>query len=107
MKIIPAIAASWAHIITSMKMQAQYQLYKDELEKNASKGSKAFDMLNELHCVVAGLKPMGSWHGEHFGELLKQSCGGHGYLQISGLTRPHTDYGIGIVTAEGDNHVLM
>ena len=50
---------------------------------------------------------MGSWHAEHFGEMLKQSCGGHGYLQVSGLTKPHLDFGIGIVTAEGDNHVLM
>ena len=39
--------------------------------------------------------------------MLKQSCGGHGYLQISGLTRPHTDVGFGITTAEGDNHVLL
>lgn len=63
-------------------------------------------MLQELHCMAAGLKPMGTWHGEYFGEFLKQSCGGHGYLQISGLTKPHLDYGVGIVTAEGDNHVL-
>ena len=57
--------------------------------------------------MAAGLKPMGTWHGEYFGEFLKQSCGGHGYLQIAGLTKPHLDYGVGIVTAEGDNHVLL
>ncbi len=80
MKIIPAIAASWAHLITSIKMQGLYDQYKIELAKNSQKGSKAFEMLNDLHCIVAGLKPFGSWHGEYFGELLKQSCGGHGYL---------------------------
>ena len=57
--------------------------------------------------MAAGLKALGSWQVETFGELLKQSCGGHGYLQISGLTKPHLDFGVGIVTAEGDNHVLL
>lgn len=74
---------------------------------NSGKGAKAFDMLQDLHSVAAGLKPVGTWHGEYFGEILKQSCGGHGYLQINGLTRPHTDVGFGLVTAEGDNHVLL
>lgn len=107
MKIVPAISASWAHLITSVKMLGLYDQYKQELSKNSQKEAKAFDMLQDLHSVAAGLKPIGTWHGEHFGELLKQSCGGHGYLQISGLTRPHTDIGFGIVTAEGDNHVLL
>jgi acyl-CoA oxidase len=107
MKVVPAISAAWAHLITSVKMQGLYDLYTLELNQNSHKGAKAFDMLQELHCVAAGLKPMGTWHGEYFGELLKQSCGGHGYLQINGLTRPHTDVGFGITTAEGDNHVLL
>jgi acyl-CoA oxidase len=107
MKVVPAISAAWAHLITSVKMQGLYDLYTHELTLNSHKGAKAFDMLQELHCVAAGLKPMGTWHGEYFGELLKQSCGGHGYLQINGLTRPHTDIGFGITTAEGDNHVLL
>jgi hypothetical protein len=38
---------------------------------------------------------------------MKQACGGHGYLQLSGLTRHHINYGFGIVTAEGDNTVLF
>jgi len=64
-------------------------------------------MLSDIHCRSAGLKALGTWHGEQFGELLKQACGGHGYLQISGLAKPHLDFGVGMVTAEGDNHVLL
>jgi uncharacterized protein YnzC (UPF0291/DUF896 family) len=56
--------------------------------------------------MASGLKAIGTWHAEYFGELLKQSCGGHGYLQISGLTKIHLDFGFGVVTGEGDNHVL-
>lgn len=37
---------------------------------------------------------------------MKQACGGHGFLQMSGLTRPHIDFGIGLTTAEGDNTVM-
>jgi acyl-CoA oxidase len=106
-KIVPAIAASWAHLITSNTLYRLYNTYVCELRATPRDDKKAFGLLTEIHCQVAGLKGMGSWHGEHFGELLKQSCGGHGYLQSSGLTKPHLDYGVGIVTAEGDNHVLM
>jgi acyl-CoA oxidase len=76
-KIVPAIAAAWAHLITNISMTQQYEAYKVELAK---KSKKSIDMLQELHCLAAGLKPMGTWHGEYFGEFLKQSCGGHGYL---------------------------
>jgi acyl-CoA oxidase len=82
-----------------------YSDYQDQMKANQR--DKAFATLSNIHCAVAGLKALGTWQGEHFGELLKQSCGGHGYLQISGLTRPHLDFGVGFVTAEGDNHVLM
>jgi hypothetical protein len=37
---------------------------------------------------------------------MKQGTGGHGYLQISGLAKGHVDYGIGVLTAEGDNTVM-
>jgi len=58
-------------------MLSQYEIYKTELGKGSK---KAIEMLQDLHCMAAGLKPMGTWHGEYFGEFLKQSCGGHGYL---------------------------
>ena len=45
MKVVPAISAAWAHIITSVKMQGLYDQYKQELTLNSGKGAKAFDML--------------------------------------------------------------
>lgn len=107
LKVVPAIGAAWAHLITSNFLNSKYAQYTSELRKKPRDDNKAFGLLNDLHCIVAGLKPAGSWHVEHFGELLKQACGGHGYLQISGLTKPHLDFGVGVVTAEGDNNVLM
>ncbi len=103
LKIVPAITAAWAHLITNTTMRGMYDAYISELSR---KSKRAFELLQDIHCMAAGLKAMGSWHGEYFGEILKQSCGGHGFLQISGLTKPHLDFGVGFVTAEGDNHVL-
>jgi hypothetical protein len=57
-----------------------YGKYKDLLAKDSSKTSKAFDYLVKIHGLVSGLKAVGAWSGEHFGEFLKQACGGHGYL---------------------------
>jgi hypothetical protein len=45
MKVVPAISAAWAHLITSVKMQGLYDLYTKELKLNSQKGAKAFDML--------------------------------------------------------------
>lgn len=60
-----------------------------------------------MHGLISGLKPIGAWLGEQFGETIKQACGGHGYLEISGLSRVHIDFGIGNATAEGDGTVLL
>lgn len=76
---------------------------------NLTKGqdSKVFKLLADLHVHACGMKAFGSYAIEKYGEFLKQACGGHGYLQISGLTRMHVNFGFGIVTAEGDNTVLL
>eukprot|EP00347_Sterkiella_histriomuscorum_P013776 403363411 len=103
-KIIPAIAASWTLLFVADSLFGMYQQYEDLLK---AKDKKAFQLLGDTHALVSGFKAVGTWSGEQFGEILKQSCGGHGYLQISGLTRPHLDFGIGVVTAEGDNTVMM
>mmetsp|Transcript_49063 Transcript_49063/g.36122 ORF Transcript_49063/g.36122 Transcript_49063/m.36122 type:complete len:86 (+) Transcript_49063:106-363(+) len=63
-------------------------------------------MLAKLHMHTAVFKAITTGWGDHFGELMKQGAGGHGYLVMSGLTRPHLDFGIGVATAEGDNIVL-
>jgi spore germination cell wall hydrolase CwlJ-like protein len=42
LKIVPAIAAAWAHLITNLSLEQQEKLYKAELEK---KSKKAFEIL--------------------------------------------------------------
>ena len=65
-----------------------------------------FAKLAEVHALAATFKGISTWTTQKFSEQLKQACGGHGYLQIAGLARNHVNFGIGVVTAEGDNTVL-
>ncbi|CDW84516.1 peroxisomal acyl-coenzyme a oxidase 1 [Stylonychia lemnae] len=103
-KIVPAIAAAWSILFAGSTLFGMYDHYQSKLQ---TKDPKAFEILGDLHALTSGFKGISTWSGEYWGEILKQSCGGHGYLQVSGLTRPHLDFGVGVVTAEGDNTVLM
>ena len=59
-----------------------------------------------MHGIVSGFKALSTWDGEKYSEILKQACGGHGFLHISGLSRIHTDFGFGFQMTEGDNTVM-
>ena len=72
----------------------------------AGKKKEALETLASLHGHTAAYKGLSTWYAYEFGEVIKQSCGGHGYLNMSGLTRLHKDSGVGLVTAEGDNTVM-
>ena len=58
-----------------------------------------------MHCESAGMKAFGSENSVREVEIIRQSCGGHGYLNASGL-------GVAInsckplITVEGENTVL-
>lgn len=67
---------------------------------------KPFDILKDLHGLISGFKALTTWDHEKYGEIMKQACGGHGYMQISGLFKIHTDYGFGWQMTEGDNTVM-
>jgi len=38
---------------------------------------------------------------------MRQCCGELGYLAVAGLSRLHMDMGVGVVTGEGDNTVML
>ncbi len=76
-KIVPAIAASWTMLFAASSLYDMYNQYEAKLLK---KDPSAFELLADTHALIAGFKGQATWHGEHFGEILKQACGGHGYL---------------------------
>jgi hypothetical protein len=51
-----------------------------DLESTHGSDPKIFKILADLHVHACGMKAIGAYAVEHFGETLKQSCGGHGYL---------------------------
>ena len=65
-----------------------------------------FKVLPDLHGLISGFKALCTWDGEKYSEILKQACGGHGYMQLSGLSKIHNDFGWGFQMTEGDNTVM-
>lgn len=105
-KLAPCISAAWMILLGSANLIQKYITYMELLQKSQGQDEGVFNKLAEIHGIASCLKPISTWYGEHFGELMKQACGGHGFLYMSGLTRLHYDFGVGYVTAEGDNTVL-
>jgi len=79
------------------QIQAIYSKYNDELAKYSvdNKSGDPFPILADLHGLIAGFKALSTWDAEKYSEILKQACGGHGFMHISGLSRIHTDFGFG------------
>jgi len=85
-------------LLTLNQTDALYAKYTAELEKFEKGGKEAGDpwpILVDLHGLISGFKALSTWDGEKYSEILKQACGGHGYMQISGLSKVHNDFGFG------------
>jgi len=106
-KITPAISTSWALLISVNALAKSHEIYKKDILKSQGKENKVFKQLSDVHMHACGMKALSTALVEMFGEYMKQSCGGHGYLMASGLTKPHQNYGFGVATAEGDATVLL
>ena len=103
-KIIPAISTSWAIFLYIDHLFQLYQNYQDQM---TSPSKATFELLAEIHSHSTGLKALAHYNVEKFGERIKQACGGHGYMKVAGLSDLHFVMGFGMVTAEGDNVVML
>ena len=94
---MPAITYSWMTLLAYNQIQAIYSKYTVELDKYMvdNKSGDPFPILADLHGIISGFKALSTWDGEKYSEILKQACGGHGFMHISGLSRIHTDFGFG------------
>lgn len=63
-------------------------------------------MLNSLHALISGLKAHFTTSTCEGLELLRSACGGHGYLNYSGLPQIMTEYSP-TATYEGENTILL
>eukprot|EP01121_Diplochlamys_sp_Union-15-3_P017458 TRINITY_DN6146_c0_g1_i1.p1 TRINITY_DN6146_c0_g1~~TRINITY_DN6146_c0_g1_i1.p1 ORF type:complete len:676 (+),score=120.30 TRINITY_DN6146_c0_g1_i1:43-2028(+) len=99
-RLFPILSAAYAIHFTGVYMKKLYV----NLVNNMKGGD--FSGLPETHATSAGLKAFASWIAGEGMEECRKCCGGHGYLQASGIPLLYADY-IPACTYEGDNVVLI
>lgn len=102
MRLFPILGISYAIALSSQTLMKMYRQYESELRD----GGEPFQLLTEVHVLCSALKPLATWKMRKFGEIVKQCCGGHGFLEISGIHRIVKEEEA-LTTAEGANNVIL
>jgi len=102
MRLFPVVGCSYAIVLTSQTLVNTYFRYEEELKD----GKEPFVLLRQLHALCSTLKPIATWKVRKFGEIVKQCCGGHGFLEVSGIHRIVKEEEA-LITAEGANNVIL
>ncbi|KAM3131284.1 hypothetical protein pb186bvf_016602 [Paramecium bursaria] len=100
-KLIPLVADGFAQHFGAIKIK---ELLNENIRRVYEKMD--FSMMGDLHALLSCCKAVYSWN-THFGlDKIRQSCGGHGYLQSSGIVTIQTEFAPSC-TYEGENTVLL
>ncbi|KAF0691359.1 hypothetical protein As57867_007018, partial [Aphanomyces stellatus] len=103
-RLLPRLAESYAIVTTSNKYMA---LSQDATEAVDTGKSIDPNFLAMAHAMSCALKVVSSELCTRGIEICRRACGGHGYLQSSGLCLPEMGgYAAQFVTAEGENYVI-
>jgi acyl-CoA oxidase len=101
-RIFPLIAASYCFFFTGKKLLARLK----EIERNIlSNGTVTKAEVADMHASSSALKSFTTTVAADGMEDCRKACGGHGYLQCSGLPEMITTY-LQNPTVEGDNQML-
>ncbi|XP_070533128.1 peroxisomal acyl-coenzyme A oxidase 1-like [Ptychodera flava] len=100
LKLFPQLAAAYAFIFAAQNIHRRY----DQIQSEVMVGD--ISSLQELHGLSAGMKAFSSLATNLGLEVLRLSCGGHGYSQASGFPRIYGG-ATALVTVEGEYSVLM
>jgi hypothetical protein len=100
-KLIPLLASSFVHLKGS-------DFLNNLFDYTIERGNKFndFSTLADLHGISSGMKAYYTWNAHYGIDLIRMSCGGHGYSDFSGLSalwRHHTSS----VTGEGENTMII
>lgn len=77
-----------------------------EVQEKIGKGEVPSAELKQIHVLSSGMKALNTWRVTRWMDVLKTTCGGNGYLLVSGLGYENKMFDSN-VTLEGDNTVLM
>ena len=97
--LLVEVARAYALRFTGRWMMEMYRNFDQEQKRGD------FFRLPELHATSSGLKALCTWMASEGVERCRQTCGGQGYSELSGLPSLLTSY-VQNMTWEGDNHVL-
>jgi acyl-CoA oxidase len=101
-RIFPLLAASYCFYFTGKKILKRLQEIEHKLVSNKPV-TKA--EVTDIHASSSGLKSFTTTVTADGIEDCRKACGGHGFLQCSGLPELITTY-LQNPTVEGDNHML-
>jgi len=99
-KLFPLLATAYAFLFVQESMTKTYN------EVNAEVNAGLYGRTQELHALSSGLKAFTSNTANFGAEVLRMSCGGHGYSQASGFPSLYVD-STPTCTYEGENTVLL
>ncbi|OQR99925.1 peroxisomal acyl-coenzyme A oxidase [Thraustotheca clavata] len=100
-RLLPRLAESYAVIIAGNRLLSFSHLATQMVAKGKTDGG----MLALSHATGCAVKVFASELSTRGIEICRRGCGGHGYLQSSGLPELLA-YNAQFVTAEGENYVL-
>lgn len=101
-RLLPLLAASYCFFFTGKKVLKQIR----ELERRFLANEKvAKTEVTDVHASSSGLKSFTTTVAADGMEDCRKACGGHGFLECSGLPELITTY-LQNPTVEGDNHML-
>ncbi|CAL4088851.1 unnamed protein product [Meganyctiphanes norvegica] len=98
-KVLPQIATVFALMFSANTVRNTYYTVQDNLKDGN------LNLLPELHALSCGLKALCTTDATSGIEILRLSCGGHGYLASSNLPRIFV-WATAAQTYEGENTVL-
>ena len=99
LKLFPYIAMSYGLQFAAENLLSLYKLNIDRMDKGE------FGKLAELHALASCLKAFGAQEHSNGIDVLRRSCGGHGFMASSGLPSLWK-IATGACTYEGENTVL-
>ncbi|KAK3103565.1 hypothetical protein FSP39_020203 [Pinctada imbricata] len=98
-KVFPGLALAYAILFSSRSLTLRYS----EAHREIQGGN--LQKLPELHCESSGMKAFCTDNMLRELEIIRQSCGGHGYLNASGIAMLVTT-SAPLVTVEGESTIL-
>lgn len=104
-RLFPLLAASYCFFFTGQKVLHRLQDIEQRLVKDQKKYAVKRAEVTDIHASTSSLKSFMTTVAADGMEDCRKACGGHGFLQCSGLPELVTTY-LQNPTVEGDNHML-